>query len=116
MNIIGIIFCISHTLVGVLLIAMSIPLAKGKVKMSRWYGFKIAKAYESDDNWYKINRHGAKGMITWSILLVVSGLLAPFLPFGTKQAPNVPLLAVYCALPLLVLIPCIGTLLYARKL
>ena len=48
---------------GIVFIAFSIPLVKRRVKMNYLYGFRIPKAFESEENWYGINEYGAKQMI-----------------------------------------------------
>jgi hypothetical protein len=54
---------LSNVFVGALIIAVCIPLLKNKIRMNRWYGMRFRKSFESDENWYKINRYGAKRMI-----------------------------------------------------
>jgi hypothetical protein len=51
--------------VGLLVILVSLPLFFRKIGKNPVYGFRIAKAFESDENWYRINQHGARGMILW---------------------------------------------------
>jgi len=36
-------------------IAVSILLVQGKIKMNKWYGVRISKSFVSEDNWLKIN-------------------------------------------------------------
>jgi hypothetical protein len=50
---------------GFILIAISIPLYLGKIKMNRIYGFRIRKAFESEENWYEINRYRAHKSADW---------------------------------------------------
>jgi hypothetical protein len=38
---------------GFILIGVSIPLLLGKIKMNYFYGFRIRKAFESEENWYE---------------------------------------------------------------
>jgi len=103
-----------------LIIGISIPLYLGKVKKNRWYGVRIPKAFTSDDNWYKINRYGGKRMIIWSIPLAVLGIATLFFPFAGHTDGHshmgIPLLLVYGHAPMIVLIPIVEILIYARKL
>jgi hypothetical protein len=55
---------------GLVLIAVSIPLLLGKIKMNSVYGFRIRKALESEENWYEINYYGAKALIRWSGIII----------------------------------------------
>ena len=95
---------------GLIFVVMSIPLLKGAIKMNHWYGFRIGKAFESEENWYKINRYGAQRFIIWSVAIIISGvvifLLQPQLAAKIGLSPLI----------IFVIIPIIETLLYARKL
>ncbi|MBI4830675.1 MAG: SdpI family protein [Candidatus Lindowbacteria bacterium] len=103
---------LSNIFVGVLIIAVCIPLLKYKVKMNHWYGIRFKKSFESTENWYKINRYGARRMIPWSVLIVVIGILTLFVPVGD----NVGLRLAIIHAPLIIFIPIIQTWLFVRKL
>ena len=45
---------------GFILIAVSIPLCLGKIKMNRFCGFRIQKAFESEENWYRSTDSGPR--------------------------------------------------------
>ncbi len=45
---------------GLLFILISIPLWKGRVKPNRWYGFRLPQSFKSEENWYRINKFGAR--------------------------------------------------------
>jgi hypothetical protein len=62
---------------GFILLGVSIPLYLGKVKMNYFYGFRIRKAFESEENWYEINSYGAKALMRWSLVIMVIGILCP---------------------------------------
>jgi hypothetical protein len=34
----------------------------------------MGKAFESEENWYKINRYGAQRFIIWSVAIIISGI------------------------------------------
>ena len=59
--------------VGIILIVVSIPLYLGKIKMNSYYGFRFQKAFESEENWFLINRYGAKAMMCWSVIIMAIG-------------------------------------------
>lgn len=63
---------------GIIFILISLPLLKGRVPMNHWYGFRMKQAFVSDDNWYAVNRYGAKQLIGWSVLLILFGVLTLF--------------------------------------
>ena len=65
---------LSNLLIGVASIGCAIPLVKRKIKMNRWYGIRIRKAFASQENWEKINEYGGRAMIRWSIPILVIGV------------------------------------------
>jgi hypothetical protein len=102
---------------AILIIAISIPLVKRKIKMNPWYGVRIPKSFESEENWYKINAYGGKRMIVWALLPAVVGIVAFFLPLDS-DAGGTPLLAVLLAfVPLIAIIPAIiEIVIFSRKM
>jgi len=106
----GILLGLSHIFVGAMIILMCRPLLKDKIKMNRWYGVRFKKSFESQENWYKINRYGARRMIYWSVVLIAIGVVTMFLRVG---ANGIILLA---SAPAILIIPAIESWLYVRKL
>jgi hypothetical protein len=102
---------------AVLFIALSIPLMKRKVKMNPWYGVRIPKSFESEENWYRINAYGGKRLIVWSSLPALVGIVAFFLPLDS-DAGGTPLMAVLLAfVPLIAIIPAIiEIVIFSRKM
>ncbi len=103
---------LSNICVAALISALSIPLAKGKISMNKAYGIRIKKAFESEENWYKINAYGGKQLILWSIPLMLLGVATLFLPM---EGNNPAIIIVACA-PLIVLVPAAMSCAYAKKL
>lgn len=66
--------------VGLVVILVCIPLYRGTVKMNRSYGFRCRRAFESEENWYRINRFGAGATICWGVFAIVVGIFCLFLP------------------------------------
>lgn len=97
---------VAHCGIGLVTIAISIPLVLRKVPMNRLYGIRVPKAFKSDANWYDINAYGGKLFLAFGLFLVIFGIavkdLAPP-PTSIWTAPFVvgPLLLV---LPILALI------------
>ena len=71
---------ITLIVLGIVTILISIPLYLGKVKMNGIYGFRIRKAFESEQNWYQINRYGAKALMLWAVVLMAVGIICLFAP------------------------------------
>lgn len=94
---------------GFVPIAVSIPLLLGKIKMNHVYGFRIHKAFESEENWYMINRYGAKALIGWSFIVMVAGIACLYIdPQHVLTVPKIAFISV--------LVPVVQTLWYARRL
>ena len=85
MSLIGLIVGFGHVTVAILVFALSVPLWRGKVRMNRWYGVRIPKSFESDANWYALNRYGAKQIMVYSAGVLAVGVLTPFLPLEPDQ-------------------------------
>ncbi len=108
----SIILGLGNIFVATIFIILSIPLVKSKVPMNKIYGVRIKKAFESEENWYKINAYGGKQLILWSIPLVLLGIATFFLPL--KE--NCPMITVVACAPLIVLVPVVMSCVYAKKL
>ncbi len=65
---------------ALLIFGLSVPLLRGSIGPNNYYGMRIAKSFESESNWYAINRYGAKHMMIWSVPMGLFGCLCPFLP------------------------------------
>ncbi len=76
---------------GILFIVISLPLLRGLIPMNRFYGFRISQAFTSDANWYAINKYGAKALILWSMVMMVSGVLFLFLGHPSPLVGLIPL-------------------------
>lgn len=103
---------VSDIIAGLMVIAVCIPLLRGNIAMNRWYGIRFKKSFESEENWYAINRYGAQRMILWSVILVNIGILSFFIPAGSRGV----LQYMITGAPALLLIPAIESWLFARKL
>lgn len=103
---------ISNVFIGLLCIALALPLVMGKVGMNRWYGVRVPRSYRSERHWYLINRYGGLRLIVWSLPIMASGIVAFFLPLRD----NPTLTVVVALVPLLVLVAAVESLLYARRL
>lgn len=81
--------------------------------MNHWYGIRFKKSFESDENWFKINKYGAQQFIKWSAPLVLIGVITFFIPFGNRAT----LIMIFSFLPVLIIIPpIVKTYQYARTL
>lgn len=112
----NIIFGITNIFCGILFILISIPLVQKKVPMNRLYGFRIARAFESEEKWYEINRYGGRQLIRWSVMLILIGVIYFILP--VQELPNEMHNAFLAVAPIII---CVGiaiikTILHSRSL
>ncbi len=101
----------ANLLVGLLLIGISIPMWLEKVPMNGWYGFRIAKSFESDENWYRINKFGGLAGIACGALITLVGVACFLWP---PQNQSIELLLVLAS-SFLVLPMVIATLWYSSR-
>lgn len=78
--------------VGLLFIAISIPLVLRMIPINGLYGFRIPKAFISAELWYDINAYGGKQMILWSFIMIAVSIADIFL--ANASASLMALLAV----------------------
>ncbi|HUJ18404.1 MAG TPA: SdpI family protein [Nitrospirota bacterium] len=105
-------FGLTNVFVGILVIALCLPLLKNKIGMNYFYGVRFRKSFKPDENWYKINRFGARRMIIWSVVIIIIGMLSLIIPVGARKSLH-PLLA---RSPLIFIIPTIESWLFAKRL
>jgi hypothetical protein len=109
-------FAVVNIVCGIIFILISLPLAARKIPMNPIYGFRITKAFDSDENWYAINHYGAKQLIFWSALLIVIGLL--YLVFPISDPSEQRLTVIFAVAPIIIC-PAAAiwkTILYAKGL
>lgn len=61
--------------VGLLYIAIGIPLLRGRVKPNSWYGCRTRKTLADETVWYAVNRVTGRYMIVSGTLLIISSLV-----------------------------------------
>lgn len=95
---------VGFVLIGLLLIAVSIPLILQRIKMNAWYGVRIPKAFESESNWYAINRVGGRWMAGAGLVLTAIGAFVLVRP---PSSPAVVILLAFApaAIVFAVLVP-----------
>ncbi|MFN2160262.1 MAG: SdpI family protein [Anaerolineales bacterium] len=65
--------------IGILLIALSIPLILEYVKPNRWYGFRFTLTLNNTRIWYPANRFGGKLLLAYGVAVLEVGVLLPML-------------------------------------
>ena len=102
---------LSNLVCATLFIVVAVPLIQRKVKMNRWYGMRIKKAFASEDNWYQINAYAAKRLILYALVLAAIGILTFFAPLQYFA-----LRLLLAGAPLIAVVPYIEALTFARRL
>lgn len=98
---------------GIVLIAVSIPLKNNKVDMNGLYGVRIPKSLKTEENWYALNSYFGKRMIWWGAAMSMFATAGMFLPYWD----DVLFIMLFALAPLLfIAVPVVQTLLYARRL
>jgi hypothetical protein len=101
---------------ALLIILVSIPLIKRKIKMNGLYGVRIKKSYESNENWYSINAYGGKQLAIWSIPMIIAGLVCFLVPINDPNQILLPLLMGVGPITICIIIALIRIMAYAKKL
>lgn len=111
MDVTGAIIGLLNVFLGVVVIGIAYPLAKGKVAMNRTYGVRVRQSFESEEKWYKINRYGGRKLMIWGAIIAVIGVAAMFIDVGSRWE----LTTMFLLAPLLLFVPAAQAVLYARK-
>ena len=103
---------ITDMVISLLLIVVAVPLLKNQIAPNGAYGVRIPKSLASPENWYVINRYGAKQLILWSGASLLAAVVGFFLPIEEAST----LFWLYIFLPVVAaIIACLLTLRFARK-
>jgi uncharacterized membrane protein len=60
---------------GLLIIALAVPLIRGKIGPNPWYGFRVRRTLEDPAVWYKANAYAGKALL-WAAIVMIVGSLA----------------------------------------
>jgi len=100
---------------ALLIILISIPLIKRKIKMNYLYGVRINKSFESEENWYNINAYGGKQMVIWSIPMIIAGLICFLVPIDDPNQGLLPLVMGVGPITIFIVMTLIRILIYAKR-
>jgi uncharacterized membrane protein len=70
---------IVHMGAALIVVAGSIPLIAGRVKMNRWYGMRVPGAFVSEMRWTEINRYGGRLLLAWGTTMALTAVAGAFL-------------------------------------
>jgi uncharacterized membrane protein len=65
---------------GLLLLVLSVPLIRGKIRPNPWYGFRVRRTLEDPAVWYKANAFAGKALLRAAIVMIVGSLALYVVP------------------------------------
>ena len=71
---------IVYVLLGLLLVGLSVPLMRGKVKPNPWYGFRIHLTLDNPDLWYPANAWAGRRLLAVGVGMTVGACLSFLIP------------------------------------
>jgi uncharacterized membrane protein len=83
-----------YLIVGTAMVALSIPLIRGRVGPNSWYGFRVKRTLDNPAIWYPANRYAACHLLALGIAIVVTAILLCLLPQITFVPYALSMLAV----------------------
>jgi uncharacterized membrane protein len=107
----GLLIGLYNVLFGIVIVMVALPLSQGKVAMNHFYGVRVRRSFESEEKWYKINRFGGRQLMIWGAIIAAMGAMMIFLDLE-KIGEGMYL---FLFVPLLVLVPAVRSVLYARR-
>ena len=111
MDVAGLLVGLYNVLLGIVIIVVALPLSRGKVAMNHFYGVRVRQSFESEEKWYKINRFGGRQLMTWGAIIATIGMMTMFLDLEDLGEG----MYLFLFVPLLVLVPAVRSVLYARR-
>ncbi len=73
---------IVYSIFALVIIGLSVPLIKKKIKMNQGYGIRIAEAFKSEERWFEINQYGGRLLLLWGIVIAITAVVG--LPLEKK--------------------------------
>jgi hypothetical protein len=65
---------------GILLIALAIPLIQGRVKPNWYYGFRTPRTVNNPDLWYPANAYAGKLLVGFGIVVIATSVVFALIP------------------------------------
>ena len=61
--------------VGIICIAISIPLIKRKIKINNWYGVRLPQTMKNEEIWYEVNEKSGKHLFAFGTIIIFFSIL-----------------------------------------
>ena len=70
-----------YLFVGIIFMAISIPLIKRKVKINNWYGIRLPETMKNEKLWYEVNEKSGKHLFVFGLAICLLTLVLYFSKF-----------------------------------
>jgi uncharacterized membrane protein len=71
---------ISHGIIALVIMGLSSPPVRRKIRRNQLYGIRIPEAFKSEERWLEINEYGGRLLLRWGIALAVTAGIGLALP------------------------------------
>jgi uncharacterized membrane protein len=65
---------------GVVLVAISIPLIQRRIKPNYWYGFRTRRTLSDPTVWYEVNAYAGKRLLISGVITTAAAIMLYFVP------------------------------------
>jgi uncharacterized membrane protein len=79
---------VAYFILGMVFVALGVPLVQRRIPRNRWYGFRVRKTLATDAVWYAANEVAGRDMI-WAGTIVAIVALASMGLAGTAEPATV---------------------------
>lgn len=69
-----------YVFVGLLLIAIAIPLIQGRIRRNYLYGFRTPKTLSDDSIWYPANKYAGKKILMAGVVTTLAAIVLDVIP------------------------------------
>jgi uncharacterized membrane protein len=66
--------------VGLLIVGLSVPLIRRRIRPNRWYGFRTPKTISSERIWYEANAYAGQ-MLLWAGVIFIAAAIVLYFVF-----------------------------------
>jgi len=95
---------VSFIIIGLGMVALSIPMILGKVPPNAWYGFRVSLTSDNPDLWYPANAYAGRLLCIAGLVTAGAGLLMAFVPGITFDGYALAVSAIMLVAVLVVLV------------
>jgi uncharacterized membrane protein len=83
-----------HTLAGLLIAGLSLPLILGRVPPNRWYGFRTPRTLSDASVWYPANAYSGRWLLGCGLVIAAAAVILTQVPGMSVEVYGWSMLAV----------------------